>query len=185
MHPSPLHMYPELEKNSSFVSHVLARAPHQMEVVKTRMQLQGELVLRGGSGSGDVGKRQPQQAYQAPYRNAPHAFYKICRDEGFRGIQAGLLPGLMYQVHVCPLLCVAVLGVCRPDRFVTAAACGRRCWFSLSLSLSLSLFRPRSRSRSPSLVWMSDPSLPPVYCLAFIVGAVLLSPPKPFNALLF
>lgn len=56
------------------------------------MQLQGELVLRGGGGS--------RQAYQPPYRNAPHAFYKICRDEGFRGIQAGLLPGLMYQVRV-------------------------------------------------------------------------------------
>eukprot|EP00903_Cladosiphon_okamuranus_P013818 g12860.t1 len=67
-----------------------------MEVVKTRMQLQGELMLRGGGGN--VGRQAPQQAYQAPYRNAPHAFYKICRDEGFRGIQAGLLPGLMYQV---------------------------------------------------------------------------------------
>lgn len=71
----------------------------QMEVVKTRMQLQGELVLRGGGGGGGAGSKHPQQAYQAPYRNAPHAFYKICRDEGFRGIQAGLLPGLMYQVR--------------------------------------------------------------------------------------
>lgn len=66
-----------------------------MEVVKTRMQLQGELVLRESPGGGAG----TQQAYKPPYRNALHAFYKICRDEGFRGIQAGLLPGLMYQVE--------------------------------------------------------------------------------------
>lgn len=75
---------------------VFASSRPQMEVVKTRMQLQGELVLRG---QGQQQQPKQQQAYQAPYRNAPHAFYKICRDEGFRGIQAGLLPGLMYQVR--------------------------------------------------------------------------------------
>lgn len=64
------------------------------------MQLQGELVLRETPGS-SAGVR---QAYRAPYRNALHAFYKICRDEGFRGIQAGLLPGLMYQVCGRPCL---------------------------------------------------------------------------------
>ncbi|CAM9617233.1 unnamed protein product, partial [Hapterophycus canaliculatus] len=70
----------------------------QMEVVKTRMQLQGELVLRDTPGRGAGTPQRTQQTYKAPYRNALHAFYKICRDEGFRGIQAGLLPGLMYQV---------------------------------------------------------------------------------------
>ncbi|CAM9307365.1 unnamed protein product [Ectocarpus fasciculatus] len=64
-----------------------------MDVVKTRMQLQSELVLRKAGQS-----RQTTQAYRAPYNNALHAFYKICRDEGVRGIQAGLLPGLMYQI---------------------------------------------------------------------------------------
>lgn len=58
----------------------------QLEVVKTRMQLQGELVIRESLGHIPV------------YRNAFDAFFKIWRDEGFRGIQAGLLPGLMYQV---------------------------------------------------------------------------------------
>ncbi|CAM9452912.1 unnamed protein product, partial [Ectocarpus sp. 13 AM-2016] len=64
-----------------------------MDVVKTRMQLQSELVLRKACQS-----RQTTQVYRAPYKNALHAFYKICRDEGVRGIQAGLLPGLMYQI---------------------------------------------------------------------------------------
>ena len=66
------------------------------------MQLQGELVLRkklstvaaAAAKTAGVGL----QDYRPPYRNALHAFYKICRDEGFRGIQAGLIPGLMYQV---------------------------------------------------------------------------------------
>ena len=87
-----------------------ARAGRQMEVVKTRMQLQGELVLRRNasthptaaaaatSNNGKIGSGQHQHGYRPPYRNALDAFYKICRDEGFRGIQAGLLPGLMYQV---------------------------------------------------------------------------------------
>ncbi|CAB1120853.1 unnamed protein product [Ectocarpus sp. CCAP 1310/34] len=64
-----------------------------MDVVKTRMQLQSELVLRKAGQS-----RQMTQVYRAPYKNALHAFYKICRDEGVRGIQAGLLPGIMYQI---------------------------------------------------------------------------------------
>ncbi|CBN75307.1 conserved unknown protein [Ectocarpus siliculosus] len=64
-----------------------------MDVVKTRMQLQSELVLRKAGQS-----QQTTQVYRAPYKNALHAFYKICRDEGVRGIQAGLLPGLMYQI---------------------------------------------------------------------------------------
>lgn len=79
------------------------------------MQLQGELVLRENasarataaaatatatatSNNGNIGGGQGQHGYRPPYRNAFDAFYKICRDEGFRGIQAGLLPGLMYQV---------------------------------------------------------------------------------------
>ncbi|RHY31821.1 hypothetical protein DYB32_003142 [Aphanomyces invadans] len=53
-----------------------------MEVVKTRMQLQGELASKG-----------------APivYRNSIHAFYTICRLEGIAGIQRGLVAGMCYQ----------------------------------------------------------------------------------------
>lgn len=63
-----------------------------MEVVKTRMQLQGELVLRSSS----------TKSSTKVYRNAMHAFYKICRDEGLRGIQAGLATGVLYQVSASP-----------------------------------------------------------------------------------
>ncbi|CAM9313588.1 unnamed protein product [Chrysoparadoxa australica] len=56
-----------------------------MEVVKTRMQLQGELEMKSATKA-------------RAYRNAAHAFYKICRDEGLRGIQSGLGSGILYQV---------------------------------------------------------------------------------------
>ena len=45
-----------------------------MEVVKTRMQMQGELSSSAG---------------QRVYRNAAHCFYKTCKEEGLRGIQRG------------------------------------------------------------------------------------------------
>ncbi|CAK4072265.1 unnamed protein product [Aphanomyces euteiches] len=56
-----------------------------MEVVKTRMQLQGELAAKG-----------------APivYRNSFHAFYTICRLEGIAGIQRGLTAGMFYQTFM-------------------------------------------------------------------------------------
>lgn len=54
-----------------------------LEVVKTRMQLQGELKSRG--------------SYQVYYRNVFHAFYTIGKVEGLVGLQKGLVPGLWYQ----------------------------------------------------------------------------------------
>ncbi|XP_061753622.1 solute carrier family 25 member 35 [Nerophis ophidion] len=54
-----------------------------LEVVKTRMQLQGELKSRG--------------TYQVYYRNVFHAFYTIGKVDGLAGLQKGLVPGLMYQ----------------------------------------------------------------------------------------
>ncbi|XP_076867374.1 solute carrier family 25 member 35 [Brachyhypopomus gauderio] len=54
-----------------------------LEVVKTRMQLQGELKSRG--------------TYRVYYRNVFHAFYTIARVEGVVGLQKGLTPGLLYQ----------------------------------------------------------------------------------------
>ncbi|TDH69210.1 hypothetical protein CCR75_004385 [Bremia lactucae] len=61
-----------------------------MEVIKTRMQLQGELAHNVTSGSVPVVR----------YRNFAHAFYTICRTEGLRGIQRGLLPGISYQIFM-------------------------------------------------------------------------------------
>ncbi|RLN79038.1 hypothetical protein BBJ28_00007572 [Nothophytophthora sp. Chile5] len=64
-----------------------------MEVVKTRMQLQGELahnLTRGGAVATPV----------MQYRNFAHAFYTIGRTEGLRGIQRGLGPGISYQVFM-------------------------------------------------------------------------------------
>lgn len=55
-----------------------------LEVVKTRMQLQGELKARG--------------SYAIHYRNAFHASYTIARHEGILALQKGLVPGICYQV---------------------------------------------------------------------------------------
>ncbi|XP_040929645.1 solute carrier family 25 member 35 [Betta splendens] len=54
-----------------------------LEVVKTRMQLQGELQSRG--------------TYRVYYRNVFHAFYTIGKVDGLAGLQKGLVPGLFYQ----------------------------------------------------------------------------------------
>jgi len=55
-----------------------------LEVVKTRMQLQGELRARG--------------SYAIHYRHVFHASYTIARHEGILALQKGLLPGVLYQV---------------------------------------------------------------------------------------
>ncbi|KAI8585398.1 Mitochondrial oxaloacetate carrier protein [Geranomyces variabilis] len=61
------------------------------EVIKTRMQLQGELEKRTPKASGaPVGPR--------PYPNAIAALKTIFRNEGLRGIQRGLAPAYIYQV---------------------------------------------------------------------------------------
>ncbi len=54
-----------------------------LEVVKTRMQLQGELQARG--------------SYKVHYRHVFHAFYTIARYDGIRALQKGLVPGICYQ----------------------------------------------------------------------------------------
>uniref|UniRef100_A0A8D2LGV4 Solute carrier family 25 member 35 n=1 Tax=Varanus komodoensis TaxID=61221 RepID=A0A8D2LGV4_VARKO len=54
-----------------------------LEVVKTRMQLQGELRAPG--------------TYTRHYRNVFHAFYTIGRVDGLAALQRGLLPALVYQ----------------------------------------------------------------------------------------
>jgi len=54
-----------------------------MEVAKTRMQLQGELVARG--------------QHTVHYRNVLHAFYTIGRVDGLLALQKGLVPAVWYQ----------------------------------------------------------------------------------------
>ncbi|XP_062420092.1 solute carrier family 25 member 34 [Pungitius pungitius] len=54
-----------------------------LEVVKTRLQLQGELRARG--------------SYQRHYRGVLQALWVVGRTDGFRGLQKGLSVGLMYQ----------------------------------------------------------------------------------------
>ncbi|XP_038075693.1 solute carrier family 25 member 35-like [Patiria miniata] len=57
-----------------------------LEVVKTRMQLQGELKARG--------------TYQRHYRNVFHAFFTIGRVDGLLALQKGLVPALWYQLFM-------------------------------------------------------------------------------------
>lgn len=53
------------------------------EVVKTRMQLQGELNAKG--------------KHAVHYRNSIQGLYLIHKHDGFKGIQAGLVPALLYK----------------------------------------------------------------------------------------
>lgn len=54
-----------------------------LEVVKTRLQLQGELQARG--------------TYPRPYRGLLAAVAAVARADGLRGLQKGLAAGLLYQ----------------------------------------------------------------------------------------
>ncbi|XP_036387260.1 solute carrier family 25 member 34 [Megalops cyprinoides] len=54
-----------------------------LEVVKTRLQLQGELRARG--------------SYQRHYRGVLQALWLVGRTDGLRGLQKGLSAGLLYQ----------------------------------------------------------------------------------------
>ncbi|XP_049867554.1 solute carrier family 25 member 35-like isoform X2 [Pectinophora gossypiella] len=53
------------------------------DVVKTRMQLQGELRARG--------------QHAVHYRNIPHAMYTIVKHDGIAALQKGLVPALCFQ----------------------------------------------------------------------------------------
>lgn len=55
-----------------------------LEVVKTRMQLQGELKARG--------------QYTRHYKHFFHAFYVIGKTDGLLALQKGLVPALIHQV---------------------------------------------------------------------------------------
>ncbi|XP_073457594.1 solute carrier family 25 member 34 [Aquarana catesbeiana] len=54
-----------------------------LEVVKTRLQLQGELRSRG--------------TYTRHYRGVVQAMVAVCQADGLRGLQKGLTAGLLYQ----------------------------------------------------------------------------------------
>jgi solute carrier family 25 protein 34/35 len=55
-----------------------------LEVMKTRMQLQGELLSRG--------------QHAVHYKNVFHAGYVIAKHDGILALQAGLVPGLWFQL---------------------------------------------------------------------------------------
>lgn len=55
-----------------------------VDVLKIRLQLQGELEARG--------------TYKKIYRNTVHAAYVIARHEGLIALQSGLVPALFYQI---------------------------------------------------------------------------------------
>ncbi|BFG03730.1 solute carrier family 25 member 35 [Drosophila madeirensis] len=54
-----------------------------VEVVKTRMQLQGELAARG--------------SHAQPYKNVLQAFVTVAKNDGILGLQKGLAPALCFQ----------------------------------------------------------------------------------------
>ncbi|KAG5275085.1 hypothetical protein AALO_G00143400 [Alosa alosa] len=80
----PPHLWPPLD----FVLGALACCgacvfTNPLEVVKTRLQLQGELRARG--------------SYQRHYRGVLQALWVVGRNDGLRGLQKGLSAGLLYQ----------------------------------------------------------------------------------------
>ncbi|XP_053687692.1 solute carrier family 25 member 35-like isoform X2 [Sabethes cyaneus] len=57
-----------------------------LEVVKTRMQLQGELAAKG--------------SYAKPYKSVGDAFITIAKNDGFLALQKGLAPSLCFQFGI-------------------------------------------------------------------------------------
>ena len=57
-----------------------------LEVIKIRMQLQGELTSRG--------------KYVVQYKNFVHAGYVIAKHDGAWALQAGLVPALWFQMFL-------------------------------------------------------------------------------------
>jgi solute carrier family 25 protein 34/35 len=55
-----------------------------LDVIKTRLQLQGELQARG--------------LYTVHYRGFLHAFYAVAKADGLLALQKGLVPALWYQL---------------------------------------------------------------------------------------
>ena len=53
------------------------------KVVKTRIQLQGELAVRG--------------TYVEPYKGILNAFITVAKNDGIAGLQKGLTPALYFQ----------------------------------------------------------------------------------------
>jgi len=54
-----------------------------IEVIKTRIQLQGELAARG--------------TYVEPYKGIVNAFITVAKNDGITGLQKGLAPALYFQ----------------------------------------------------------------------------------------
>ena len=54
-----------------------------LEVIKTRLQLQGELSKQG--------------TYAKDYRGFLHAFYQVAKHDGLRGLQKGLSAAIGFQ----------------------------------------------------------------------------------------
>lgn len=82
--PPPPAVYPPLDFALGALACCAACVfTNPLEVVKTRLQLQGELQARG--------------SYQRHYRGVLHSLWVVGRTDGLRGLQKGLSVGLMYQ----------------------------------------------------------------------------------------
>ncbi|PWY99681.1 mitochondrial carrier [Testicularia cyperi] len=99
-----------------------------MEVCKTRMQLQGELMSAAPRVlSGQTGSAAPQAGAQTAvgarlYKSSLDCFTKTLRSEGFRGVQRGIGAAYVYQV----LLNGSRLGFYEPFRKAINKAAGKR-----------------------------------------------------------
>ena len=78
---------------SSLSACVACLFTNPMEVIKTRLQLDGEGGARGGAAPAPGARPAPPRQYTGIW----HAMRTIARTEGVRGLQAGLVGALAYQ----------------------------------------------------------------------------------------
>lgn len=122
-----------------------------LEVVKTRLQLQGELRAPG--------------TYPRPYRGLVASVAAVARADGLCGLQKGLAAGLLYQglmngvrFYCYSLACQAGLTQQPGGTVVAGAVAGALGAFIGSPAYLVSALSPLSTSLGPSSLWGSEAS---------------------------
>lgn len=76
----------EVNHNMSFCEIYNLSRMYFWQVIKTRLQLQGELAVSG--------------TYNVRYRGIVHAFVTVIKNDGWTGLQKGLVPAMYFQFTI-------------------------------------------------------------------------------------